>query len=152
MWNNGHDAYLESRVLSANPLELVHMLYQGCAQSVREARHYLAQGEIGERSRTINKACEILMELNGALDHERGGEIAQRLAQLYVYMQARLLEANMQQTDGPLAEVQQLLATLGEAWEGVKPAPAAAPAAAPAESTWSMPVPQESYAAQAWSL
>ena len=42
MKSNRHDAYLESRVLSADPVELVHMLYQACVQAVREARHHLA--------------------------------------------------------------------------------------------------------------
>src|SRR5438105_10678788 len=105
MKSNRHDAYLESRVLSADPVELVHMLYQACVQAVREARHHLAQGEIAERSRAINGACEILMELNGALDRQRGGDLSVRLAQLYDYMQTRLLDANMQQSDAPLAEV-----------------------------------------------
>ena len=27
MWNNGHDAYLETRVLTADPIELVNLLY-----------------------------------------------------------------------------------------------------------------------------
>src|SRR5260370_30131620 len=64
MWNNGHDAYLESRVTSADPVELVNLLYQGCTVAVREARRHLAQGRIGERSREINKAFEILVELD----------------------------------------------------------------------------------------
>src|SRR5690349_7213879 len=103
MWNNCHDAYLESRVLSADPIELVNLLYQACCQAVRDARQHLAQGEIAERSRSINKGCEILLELNASLDRERGGEIAQRLAQLYEYMISQLLAANMQQSDPPLA-------------------------------------------------
>lgn len=135
MWNNSHDAYLESRVLAADPLELVNLLYQACRQSVREAREHLAAGRIAERSRAITRACEILIELATALDHERGGEISQRLALLYDYMNRRLLEANLQQRDEPLVDVLGLLNTLGEAWEGVqrseaKPAP-------PAESPWS---------------
>jgi flagellar protein FliS len=148
MWNNGHDAYLESRVLSADPIELVHMLYQGCAQAVREARHHLQQGEIAGRSRAITKACEILMELNGALDHERGGVIAQHLAELYAYMHGRLLEANIHQADAPLIEVQGLLSTLGEAWESVKPVPAAPQS----ETVWSQPAQERALAAQGWSF
>jgi flagellar protein FliS len=69
MWNNGHDAYLESRVLSADPIELVNMLYQGCMQAVREARLHLAEGRIAERSREITKACQIVIELAVSLDH-----------------------------------------------------------------------------------
>ena len=114
MWNNGHDAYLESRVLTADPIELVNLLYQACTQAVREARLHLAEGRIAERSREINKACQIVIELAVFLDHERGGEISRRLALLYDYMQRRLLEANMQQSDEPLADVLGLLSTLSE--------------------------------------
>ena len=120
MWNSGHDAYLESRVLAADPVELVSLLYQACIQAVREARCYLAAGQIAERSREINKACAIVIELATSLDHERGGEISQRLALLYDYMQRRLLQANMQQSDAPLADVLGLLNTLSEAWAGVR--------------------------------
>ena len=120
MWNNGHDAYLESRVTSADPVELVNLLYQGCTVAVREARLHLAEGRISERSREISKAFEILVELDVALDHERGGEISRRLSGLYGYMRQRLLEANMKQSDAPLTEVLGLLATLSEAWAGVR--------------------------------
>jgi flagellar protein FliS len=135
MWNSGHDAYLESRVLTADPIELVNLLYQACTQAVREARRHLAEGRIAERSREINQACAILIELATALDHERGGEISQRLALLYDYMQRRLLEANMRQSDAPLADVLGLLSTLSEAWAGI-----AKPEEKPvAESPWSQP-------------
>jgi flagellar protein FliS len=149
MWNSGHDAYLESRVLTADPIELVNLLYQACTQAVREARHHLAEGRIAERSREINKACEIVIELAAALDHERGGEISQRLALLYDYMQQRLLEANMQQSDAPLADVLGLLSTLSEAWAGVRK-PEETPVV---KSPWSQPVAQEAgYSLQGWSL
>jgi flagellar protein FliS len=138
MWNSGHDAYLESRVLAADPVELVNLLYQACIQAVREARCYLAAGKIAERSREINKACAIVIELATSLDHERGGDISQRLALLYDYMQRRLLQANMQQSDAPLEDVLGLLTTLSEAWAGVgklEPKPAA-------ESPRSQPAPE----------
>ena len=120
MWNSGHDAYLESRVLTADPIELVNLLYRACTEAVLEARRHLAEGRIAELSRQINQACAILIELAASLDHERGGEISQRLALLYDYMQRRLLEANMQQADAPLADVLGLLATLSEAWVAVQ--------------------------------
>jgi flagellar protein FliS len=149
MWNNGHDAYLESRVLAAEPVELVNLLYQACIQAVRDARHHLAQGDIAERSRSINKACEIVMELNSSLDRAQGGEIALRLAQLYDYMLTQLLEANMQQQDAPLSEVLSLLATLAEAWEGVCPA---LEPVAPASNVWSHEADPAAYTSHGWSL
>ena len=50
MYESRHDAYLESRVLSADPLELVRLLYQGATGAVQDARRFLAQGEIVQRS------------------------------------------------------------------------------------------------------
>jgi flagellar protein FliS len=152
MWQNAHDAYLESRVLSADPLELVHLLYEAAIEAVREARRYLAAGEIAARSRSITKAFGILQELVAALDHDRGGEISGRLAQLYDYMQRRLLEANFRQADEPLAQVLGLLATLAEAWQGVKQE---TQPAAPAENPWAQRPPAEpvpAYGSSAWSF
>jgi flagellar secretion chaperone FliS len=154
MWNNGHDAYLESRVLSADPIELVNMLYQGGMQAVREARLHLAEGRIAERSREITKACQIVIELAVSLNHERGGEISRRLALLYDYMHRRLLEANMRQSDEPLADVLGLLSTLSEGWEGIRtPAITNVAESAPAlqastESTWSEPVTESAWSSQ----
>ena len=119
-YNNGHDAYLEIKVLSADPIELVNMLYQACIEAVRDARHHLSEKRIMERSRSISRACEITFELSAALDFERGGEISQRLSALYDYMRRRLIEANLQQADAPLAEVFSLLTTLNEGWEAIR--------------------------------
>lgn len=145
MTYNAHDAYLESRILSAAPLELVRLLYQTATGAVREARRQLEAGNIVERSRAISKASEVLLELTASLDFERGGEIAPRLAQLYDYMLRRLTEANFKQIDVPLAEVLALLATVGEAWDAIQPHTASE---ADRPRTWTQPpVPAEDVAA-----
>jgi len=158
MWQNAHDAYLESRILSADPLELVKLLYQGAITSVQEARRRLANGEILERARAISKTCAILSELSVSLDHERGGNLSHELARLYDYMIRRLIEANLKQADQPLEEVLGLLSTLAEGWEGIQqPAPEPEPepqAASPWAQPYS-PAPAETvseYSSHAWSL
>jgi flagellar protein FliS len=143
-----HDVYREGRILSADPLELVTMLYQGCSDAVREARRRLASGDIAGRSRAISDACDILTELLTSLDRERGGEIAVRLALLYDYMQRRLIEANCRQEDAPLAEVVGLLTTLGEAWDVVRQQ--SRPAETPAKAWMAAPEPEA--AAHAWNF
>ncbi|MGI8991043.1 MAG: flagellar export chaperone FliS [Bryobacteraceae bacterium] len=114
-------AYLEQRILSADPVELIRILYQQGLTEVREARRHLEARDIEARSKSISKSFEILCELSRSLDMDRGGEIAERLSGLYDYMRGRLLDANFQQADEPLAEVLSLLSTLAEAWESVKP-------------------------------
>ena len=122
---NGYDSYRESEILSADPLKLVEILYRAAIESISDARGYLAGGSIRERSNAISKACEILMELALNVDLERGGDVARNLAKLYDYMQYRLLKANMEQIDKPLAEVDSLLRTLLEGWQNCVQTPAA---------------------------
>jgi flagellar protein FliS len=152
MWRNAHDAYLESRIESAEPIELVRLLYQGATASVRDARTHLAAGDVAARSRSITKAHAILTELLQSLDHDRGGELSRRLAQLYGYMQRRLLEANFRQTDEPLAEVLGLLSTMGEAWDGIREPPQPVEAAANPWAGAAAAEPALSYSPGSWSL
>lgn len=121
--------YLEAEVMGADPVKLVNMLYRGASEAVAAARRHLAARDIAQRSRQIQKAWEILVELLQSLDQERGGELGSRLAGLYVYMQQRLIEANIQQADPPLAEVEMLLGTLGEAWRSIQSTAPADPVA-----------------------
>ncbi|MGD0669897.1 MAG: flagellar export chaperone FliS [Bryobacteraceae bacterium] len=156
MWHEAHDAYLESRILSADPIELIRLLYQTGVSAVQDARRHLAEGKILERSKAITKASQVIIQLGVALDHERGGEISRRLAALYDYMLRRLTEANFQQRDEPLAEVLSLLATLAEGWEGVRPAPKPEVEAEPASANrWNpspAPEPAANSAEHAWSF
>ncbi len=132
------NSYLESKILSADAVELVQILYQSALEAIENARRSLKQGEIAARSKQIGKACAILTELTVSLDHNAGGDLSRTLSDLYDYMQRRMLEANFKQTEPPLAEVSKLLATLLEGWLNCKvsaPAPAVQshPPAAPGQ-------------------
>ena len=129
MWK---EAYL-ANVLSADPMELVCLLYQHAQDAVREARQHLANRDIAARGRAISKAVALIGELNSSLDHKVGGSISSNLKQLYEYMTLRLTEANIRQQEAPLIEVESLLATLSQAWQEARareaktPQPVAAP-------------------------
>lgn len=123
------DAYLESEVLSASPVQLVSMLYRGALQSLRDALLALQRGDIVERSRKVGQAESILGELAVSLDRSQGGKLSEDLSELYDYMQRRLAQANFEQTGGPIEEVCGLLSTLLEAWTEIAESPSAAAAA-----------------------
>ena len=152
MWQSVQESYIESRILTASPIELVAMLYDGAIAAVRDARRQLAQGDIAARSRAITKACEILIELTQGLDHARGGEISMRLAQLYDYIQHRLIEGNIQQSDAPLAEALGLLSTMAEGWHGLRAREVQVQAAAPASAWAATPQAEPVLAGRDWSL
>jgi flagellar protein FliS len=111
--------YLEQRTLAAAPLELVAMLYSRAISEIQEARRQLSARNISLRSKSISKACDVIGELDSSLDLQAGGELALRLRSLYRYSLVRLLDANQQQLDEPLAEVLGLLGTMSEAWQTI---------------------------------
>jgi flagellar protein FliS len=152
MWK---DIYLENRVMTADPIELVHILYEHTLSMVQDARQYLAAGDISARGKAISRAIAALDELDRSLDRQAGGSISQNLAALYQYMRLQLLTANIQQKDAPLAEVEKLLRTLGEAWSAIRPGAQAAVAETMAPTpAFADPFASEQpmgYAAQGWS-
>src|SRR5882762_4903157 len=109
--------YLDDDVMAANPLQLVRLLYRGALDSIAAARRHLRLGEIRARSSAINKTMAIVMELSRSLDRQMSGDLSDNLAELYVYVQRLLIEANARQFDAPLAEAEALLSTLLEGWE-----------------------------------
>jgi flagellar protein FliS len=151
MATSAHDAYLESRILSADPLELVRVLYRIAIDKIREAREHLQKGDVAARSKSISVASQALGELAASLDHQAGGDVSRRLAQLYDYMLWRLVDANFHQSAGPLDEVLGLLTTLSEAWQQIKIEPRVAPAPAGQLHYLEEPAAELQYATQDWS-
>jgi flagellar secretion chaperone FliS len=111
-----HRAYFKGSVQTADPLTLVRLLYDNALQAVKAAREKLAARDIAGRSGAISRASDCLGLLTDSLSLDDGGEISRNLLALYGYMQNRLLDANLYQSDAPLAEVERLLTTLHSAW------------------------------------
>jgi flagellar secretion chaperone FliS len=130
MGSNPYGAYLESRVLTASPLQLVHLAYEAAIDAIAHARVHLTEKRIFERSDAITKAQQIVAQLQLSLDYDKGGELSRRLGQLYDYMQRQLSEANFKQIDEPLAQVKCLLETLDEAWKEIAASEPALPQSA----------------------
>jgi len=106
------------------------MMYAKAISELEEARKQMAAGNIALRSNAISKVCDLIGELDASLNMEVGGDLSLRLRSLYRYSLIRLLDSNMQQADGPLAEVLGLLVTLSEGWQRIarsEPMPEKAP-------------------------
>jgi flagellar secretion chaperone FliS len=112
-----YDSYVENSILTATPLQLVSMLYCCAIDSVSEARRCLACGDVSGRVRPINRAFDAVTELSLSLDFEQGGEMAQRLAELYGYISQKIIVGHANQSDDALAEAARLLTTMHESWE-----------------------------------
>ncbi len=119
----GAEAYRQTHVQSRSPLELIVMLYDGALRFLREAEDAIQRRDLVAKRDAMSRAFAILAELQGTLNVEQGGETADSLDSLYVYMINRLTEANVQLKTGPVHEVITLLSGLRDAWATVAQAP-----------------------------
>ncbi|MFP4137029.1 MAG: flagellar export chaperone FliS [Halomonas sp.] len=123
-YGRGASAYarvgVESGVMSASPHQLIVMLFDGAIASIRAARLHLEAGHTAEKGKAISKAMDIINNgLMAALDVEKGGEIAERLAALYDYTVRLLLTANLRNDVESLDQAETLLNDIAGAWKEI---------------------------------
>lgn len=109
----------ETAVESANPHRLIQMLLEGMLDKVATAKGHMLRGEIQPKCQQVGCAIAILKGLKMSLDHEQGGDIAQNLEDLYIYMERRLIEGNHENDVSALDEVSELMKQIKEAWDAI---------------------------------
>jgi flagellar secretion chaperone FliS len=115
-WNS----YRQVAVQTAAPGQIVLMLFEGAIRFLDRAETGFGLDDPAEANQTINnniqRAQEIIRELNMALDLQNGGELARTLRALYHYMDRRLFESNLRKKEDGLRESRGHLSQLREAW------------------------------------
>lgn len=127
--NNASAAYAkigrDMGVETASPHKLVLMLYDGALLALALATAHLEKGDKRAMSEEILRASNIITQgLRDSIDPKAGGELADRLAGLYDYMNVRLQFANIKGDKKIIEEVSSLLRELKEAWEEIAKDPA----------------------------
>ena len=111
----------DTGVQSANPHQLVTMLFDALLQSLQRARGALESGDIAAKGMAIGKAARMLEEgLKAGLNMEQGGELAQNLSGLYSHCIVRLTHANLRNDAAALAEVISLIEPVADSWQHIK--------------------------------
>jgi len=113
------DVKVSTGVAAASNIELIQMLFDGLLESLQAAKGHIQHGAIGEKSKCIARASRIVLGLQGALDFERGGDLASNLNELYGYVTRRLFHVNARNDLEALQEIYGLMAEIREAWEEV---------------------------------
>lgn len=108
--------YKEVDVNTANPLQLVVMLYEAAIFSLQQARNHIRRKDIEGRSKALNHCTSVITELQSCLNMKEGCEIAGSLDRLYGYMKRRIFQANVDQSSAPLREIEGLLENLCSTW------------------------------------
>lgn len=108
-------------VNDASPHRLIQMLMDGSLSRLAQARGALERGQLADKGELISKTITIVSGLRGALDMERGGEVAVNLDRLYEYMSNRLIVANAKGDMQVLDEVAGLMRTIKSGWDAIAP-------------------------------
>lgn len=120
MLANAYQEYKSNQISTANPKELILMLYDGAIRFLEVAAagadDYKKYDEVNAN---ILKGQDIITELMLSLDMEKGGEIASNLFNLYAFMKKELLEANIEKSATKVKNVIKLLSELRDAWKQV---------------------------------
>ena len=88
-------AYMQTQVTTVNQGDLLIMLFDGCIKFLRQAKERMAERDYAKKGILISKALDIIAELQGSLNAQKGGELAQNLKRIYMVCSTRLLMANM---------------------------------------------------------
>ena len=118
------EAYRRNSILTASPEKLIKMLYDGAIQNLERSRIGLCDASTSHSESVgmaLGKAMSIIAELRSSLDHEVGGELAERLDLLYEFSVDKITEANVTRTPQPVEHTLTVLRTLKEGWDGIIP-------------------------------
>lgn len=106
-------------VTDASPHQLIAMLLTGALDRIASAKGAVARGDVQRKGELLSAAIAIIDSLRASLDREQGGEIAANLADLYDYIEQRLVEANLASNAAILDEVSALLVQIRAGWESI---------------------------------
>lgn len=115
-----HREYLENRIRSAHPMELVNMLYEVAIDNLHQAISHLKTKDRMARSRAVTRAEQAVGELMISLDHSVNAPFTHTLAGLYRYCLQRMIEGHSQQSEAAFQEALSVLSTLAVAWREIK--------------------------------
>jgi flagellar protein FliS len=108
--------YQNTQVSTSSPEKILLMLYDGAINFTRIALEKLQNGDVGGKGLYIGKAQAIVAELMNTLNHEVGGDISNRLEQLYIYIIDEYIEANLKNSPKSLENTLKILTMLRDTW------------------------------------
>src|SRR5450432_3850827 len=99
-----------------DPLQQIVMLYDGAIKFLRLAATNIETKEIAKKAEHVNRALDILNYLQGILDFEQGGNVAQTLDSLYTLVSMKILRASATLDARGMRAAADLLAPVRDSW------------------------------------
>ena len=115
--NNPYAQYQNSRILTASPAELTLMLYEGAIKFGNIAIIGMQQKDIEKAHINLKKVQRIVAEFRATLDMKY--PVAQDFDRIYVYLERRMMEANLTKDPEIMEEVVTHLRSMRDTWKEV---------------------------------
>ncbi len=109
-------AYLRTKVMTAGPAELRLMLFDGALKFAEHGRRGLAEKDYEAAYEGISRCQQIVLELVDGLQPQQDPELCGKLAGLYTFLYARLIDASRTRSSQIVEEVIKLLKYERETW------------------------------------
>lgn len=114
---NPYAQYTNSKILTASPAELTLMLYEGAIKFCNIAIMGIEQGDLQKAHTNIIKVQKIIDEFRATLDMKY--PVAQDFDRVYVYLQKRLIDANVTKDKEVVEEIATHLRSMRDTWKEV---------------------------------
>ena len=96
------------------------MLFEGAIRSLERSLPGFTNTDPAEANMIVHnnlqRAQDIIRELNGALNMQEGGEFAANMRRLYDYLERRIWESNLKKNSAGVGEAIRHLTVLRDAW------------------------------------
>ena len=118
MNNPATQAYLRTKVLTANPEELRLMLFDGALKFCRAGRAEIGRDRPDFEALFVafSRAKNVVMELANGLDRTQDAELCDRMSAVFHFIYKLLVEANMERDAAKADEAIALLTYERETW------------------------------------
>jgi flagellar protein FliS len=92
------------------------MLYDGAITFLERAVDAIAAHDIEKKCNNLNRALAIIVQLEGNLNFEQGGEVARTLKSFYLYARVQAMKATINNSAETLRSLIETFATVRDAW------------------------------------
>lgn len=122
---NPNSNYLEKEVLQASPIEQILLLYNKALTSLKLVKSVMEKPsltpvEVKTKAEALSKALDIIIYLKAVLDHEKGGQVAKNLDEIYGILIEELVRINFTNDTKTLNDTIEILENLKKAWQDIR--------------------------------
>lgn len=114
---NPYAQYNNSKILTASPAELTLMLYEGAIKFCNMAILAIEKKDMEKANHNIIRVQKIIEEFRATLDMKY--PVAQDFDRVYIYLQQRLIEANISKDKEILEEINTHIRSMRDTWKEV---------------------------------